>query len=118
MNESFHFSDGFTLPKGTVFAFPAYSCALDSDNLDNAGDFDPFRYAAMAKHDRDQSDNRWSASQAGVTNMAYVWCSLDVISRLADICITQFRLRESCLPRTIPGGARPKDYFREDTARL
>jgi hypothetical protein len=72
MNQAFTFSDGLTLPRGTVFAFPASSCALDSDLVANPNEFDPYRFIKLAKQEaeRGESDNRWAASQAGVTNMA------------------------------------------------
>lgn len=71
MNQAFTFSDGLTLPRGTVFAFPASSCALDSELVANPGEFDPYRFVKLAKLDaeREESDNRWAASQAGATNM-------------------------------------------------
>ncbi|PVI02660.1 cytochrome P450 [Periconia macrospinosa] len=73
MNQPFTFSDGLTLPKGTVFAFPASSCALDSDLVANPDEFDPYRFVKLSKQDaeRGESDNRWAASQAGTTNMAF-----------------------------------------------
>jgi cytochrome P450 len=72
IGESFTFSDGLTLPRGTVFAFPASSCALDSELVADPDKFDPYRFVKLAKQDaeREESDNRWAASQAGATNMA------------------------------------------------
>jgi cytochrome P450 len=72
MKSAFTFSDGLTLPRGTVFAFPAYSCALDSELVANPDEFDPYRFVKLAKQDveREELDNRWAASQSGTTNMA------------------------------------------------
>ena len=72
MNQAFTFSDGLTLPRGTVFAFPASSCALDRDVVTDPDEFEPYRFVRLAQQDaeRGESDNRWAASQAGVTNMA------------------------------------------------
>jgi cytochrome P450 len=72
MNQAFTFSDGLTLPKGTAFAFPALSCALDSDLVTDPHEFDPYRYVKLARQDadREESNNRWAASQGSVTNMA------------------------------------------------
>jgi len=71
MNQAFTFSNGLTLPKGTAFAFPSSSCALDNELVDDPSEFDPYRFMKPAKQDvnREESDNRWAASQAGATNM-------------------------------------------------
>lgn len=72
MNQPFTFSDGFTLPKGTTFAFPAASLSLDSELVDNPEEFDPYRFVNLTKQDteRDGLESGWAASQAGATNMA------------------------------------------------
>jgi cytochrome P450 len=72
MNQPFTFSDSFTLPTGTVFAFPAASLSLDSDLVEDPEKFDPYRFVKLAKQDteRDGAESRWAASQAGATNMA------------------------------------------------
>ena len=72
MDQSFTFSDGFTLPKGTVFAFPSASLSLDSELVDNPEEFDLYRFVKLAKQniERDGLESGWAASQAGATNMA------------------------------------------------
>ena len=51
MKQSFAFSDGLTLPKGTLFAFPSSSCALDSHIVANPEEFDPRRFSKLSKQD-------------------------------------------------------------------
>lgn len=72
MKRPFIFSDGLTLPTGTVFAFPSSSCSLDSELVSEPELFDPYRFVKLANRDteRPESENRWAASQAGATNMS------------------------------------------------
>jgi hypothetical protein len=49
MSEKCTFSDGFSLPRGTVFAFPAASCAPNSDLVVNPGEFDPYRFVKTSQ---------------------------------------------------------------------
>lgn len=74
MNKPFTFSDGLTLPPNTFFAFPGAPCAMDPGLLDNPLEFDIHRFVKLAKRDKESDnangDTRWSARQAGVTNLA------------------------------------------------
>ncbi|KIJ12301.1 hypothetical protein PAXINDRAFT_14916 [Paxillus involutus ATCC 200175] len=51
--KDFTFSDGTVVPKGTIIHAASHATHLDNEIYENAGAFDPFRFANMRDEDRD-----------------------------------------------------------------
>ncbi|MCJ1352291.1 MAG: hypothetical protein MMC33_002275 [Icmadophila ericetorum] len=73
IHKPFKFCDGFTLPAGTRFAFPAGPSQLDPDHCDNPDQFDGFRFAKLTKAESRADDkvNTWAASHVGPANLTF-----------------------------------------------
>ena len=77
-------SDGTRIPKGTTVAAAAHQLQRDTAALENAGAFDPFRYARIMHSAAAEEDDAALKLQATTTSMEYLpfghgpyaWCVL------------------------------------------
>ena len=67
----FTFSNGVTVPAGTLLSIPASAAHTDEESYPNPDEFDGFRFARLCESERDTVTSRYQAVSTSSEHLAF-----------------------------------------------